>query len=506
MLLLIIFAVMAALFAGAVGLFTVGTVPAVIVVLLVAAGVVAAIRLGGRVLSTLTAVFAVAVVAAVGFTGYTAYVLATAFTDTGGPADPADAAQLASAEGKIDAAKNQAAFRIEFTADEATALIQDALASSDDNPIRKVTITIVDGEDGEDGYVDFEGDFKSGNATAEGKLGASVEAGRMKVEVRDVGMANINLPGFARGGVEDLIETITDLEGRLNENKADIQSVTIGGGTVTIVGSTAGGAFVSLDTVFGGIRENVQQLANAATPPAEQIGPGVVDALEADGDTFYVALGDSLAANVGVASPKDGYVSRFHGAIQARDGRQYGLRNFGISGETSGTMIRIGQLDAAVAFIDDNDVDYVTIDVGANDLLGHIYSPDCEASFETPACQARLNTALAAYEENLEVILERLTGAAGDETTVILLQTYNPFSFGFGEGNDLEMVTDDAVSRLNQAAAEVAGRHDVLVADGFAALAGKTAGATHMLDNPPDIHPLAVGYDLLASALLASLP
>ncbi|HET7738485.1 MAG TPA: SGNH/GDSL hydrolase family protein [Tepidiformaceae bacterium] len=506
MALLIIFAVLAAVFAGFVGLFTGGTVVAVIILVLVVGGAAIAIRLGGNVLAAITAAFVLAVVGAVGFIGYTGYTLARAFSDTDGPADPADPEDLASAKAKIDGAKLDGGFRLEFTAEEATAVIQDALATGDSNPIRRVTLTVIDGEDGENGHIDFKGDFKSGSTTASGSIGATVDAGRMKVEVRDVSMANLSLPGFAKGGVEDLIETITDLESRLDENKADIQSVTIGDGKVVITGSTAGGAFVSLDTVFGGIRENVQQLADAATPPAETLGAGVIDALESDGPSYYVALGDSLAANVGVANPKDGYVSRLHNQLQLRDGAEYGLRNYGVSGETSGTIIRLGQLDSAVEFIEDNPVAYVTIDIGANDLLGHIYSPDCEASFSGEACQARLETALTAYETNLEAILDRLADAADNDTTIVFLLTYNPFSFGFGEGNELEVATNDAVSRLNAVASEVAERHDIAVADGFTALAGKTAGVTHMLDNPADIHPLPVGYDLLAAAILAAIP
>src|SRR5690606_2251877 len=109
--------------------------------------------------------------------------------------------------------------------------------------------------------------------------------------------------------------------------------------------------------------------AAADTPPAEQIGVGTVNATTAEGATYLVAIGDSLAANVGVPAPNQGYVSRFHKVVSQRAGGSVGLRNFGVPGETSGTLIRSGQLAEALAFIRANDASHVTIDIGANDLL-----------------------------------------------------------------------------------------------------------------------------------------
>ncbi|MEX2080371.1 MAG: SGNH/GDSL hydrolase family protein, partial [Dehalococcoidia bacterium] len=205
----------------------------------------------------------------------------------------------------------------------------------------------------------------------------------------------------------------------------------------------------------------------------------------------------------GVASARDGYVSRFHNQLQLRDGAEYGLRNFGVSGESSGTLIRLGQLDAAIDFMEDNDVSYVSIDIGANDLLGHIYSPECSESFSDPACQERLSIVTAAYTSNIGDILERIEDAAPD-ATIIFLTSYNPFSFGL-PNSEFEAVTNAAVDALNDVAAAAAEERGMVVADGFGALAGTTAGTTHMTDPDPDIHPKAIGYDLLAAALLAAL-
>ena len=66
--------------------------------------------------------------------------------------------------------------------------------------------------------------------------------------------------------------------------------------------------------------------------------------------------------------------------------------------------------------------------------------------------------------------------------------------------------SDRLVKQLNSLAARLAQSHGVLIADGFTPMQGTAASTTHMLDNPPDIHPRAIGFDILAAALLDALP
>ena len=71
--------------------------------------------------------------------------------------------------------------------------------------------------------------------------------------------------------------------------------------------------------------------------------------------------------------------------------------------------------------------------------------------------------------------------------------------------SEFEEETDATLSEFNEIAATAAADHEVLVADGFTPML-RTAGATtHMLDARPDIHPLPIGYDILAGALLEAL-
>jgi lysophospholipase L1-like esterase len=298
---------------------------------------------------------------------------------------------------------------------------------------------------------------------------------------------------------------VLDLNEELAKAQADVQAIEIGDGEVAVVGAVGGGDIISASDLLGALQQNAAAIGNAVTPPSEQLSSGRAGG-DVSGASYVVAIGDSLTANVGVSDPRDGFVSRFHAEVERRDGATYGLRNFGVSGETSGTVIRGGQLEAALDFMRDNDIAYVTIDIGANDFLGHLGSADCSESLTTPECQARLEPTLAAYRPNLERVLDDLRDAAGDDATIVFLTVYNPFSLGFGAAVGLEAATDEVTQELNALAAEVAGERDILVADGFSPMSGTTGATTHMLDAPPDIHPKAIGYDVLAVALIAALP
>ena len=211
-----------------------------------------------------------------------------------------------------------------------------------------------------------------------------------------------------------------------------------------------------------------------------------------------------LAANVGVEQPRDGYVSRVHNQLQIRDDAEYGLWNFGIPGETSGTLIRSGQLDDAINFRESNEIAYVTIDIGANDLLGHLGSADCGESLDAPACQERIDATFEIYAENMTEIFDRLVVAASD-ATIVFVRAYNPFSLGFGAAISLEAQSDETLDLFNEVAARLAADRGILVADAFTPMQGTTAATTHMLDDPPDIHPFAIGYDIMAAAVVDAL-
>ncbi len=441
--LFIVIGVLAALLTGVIVLFTLGTMLALLAsALVLALGIYAALaeaKAQPVLRSSMVALLVLSLVMVV----WGVTTLVSAFTDVSGPVEPADPQALASANDKFDEqVGDKAAFRLELTEAELTAVLQDGLAETG-APFQRVMIDVVGGGD-EDGYVEFSATFRNGDLTIRGRLNVVLEAGALRVELLDVDVGAINMPRLAEGAVEELINPFANRV--LTEGGAEIQSVRLADDRVVVVGTQAGGRLLSSATLLSGLRRHAAS-ARAVKPPAERLGPGVVNGREAAGSSYYVALGDSLAANVGVSAPRDGYVSRFHNQLQRRDKDQYGLRNFAVSGETSASLIRTGQLDEALQFIRSHEVRYITINIGANDLLGHLGSADCSEGLSTPACRQRIDDAFAAYEANLERIFKRLREAAPD-ATVIFLKTYNPFSLGFGSRVALDHTFSDLRSVL----------------------------------------------------------
>lgn len=498
-----LFGLLASLLVGVVLLFTgQPTAVALIAVLLILAASIYGFFADRAILRWLLAGVFVLFIGSGVYGGLGAWTLVQAFGGTDGPVAAADPVALASAQSKVDAIGDSAAFRLELTEDEMTAYVLDALADEEDNPLGNITLDVVDGENGDEGIIAFDAEFKEGGTSADGAVGARLVSGAVEVEVIDVGVGAFQVPGIAEGALEDLIERIADFNQVLVDNRADVQAITIGNDRVVIVGTQASTDLLTADVFLTGFAQQAAGAVNAATPPPERLGPGVINSTSGGSSPFHVALGDSLAANVGVTEARDGYVSRVHNQLQIRDSTDYGLRNFGISGETTGTLIRGSQLDDAINFMVSNEVAYVTIDIGANNLLGHLGSEDCSDSLDNPPCQDRLVNALANYDDDLVVILDAILDAAPD-ATVIFMQAYNPFSLGLGTG--LESQSDNVLSELNGIAATVASERGVLVADAFTPMARTTGVTTHMFDSVPDIHPLPIGFDILAFAIIEAL-
>lgn len=429
-----------------------------------------------------------------------------AISTTEGPVDQADPSSVASAEAAIAAANSQNGFRIALTEEEIGAYLQKGLAEIANNPIRRVEVDIEDPPPGADesGTLSIIGFFKSGGLEFSGTVGFGLDAGAIRVEVTHLEVGDLDLPGIGRDAIEDILAEVADLNEVLVGLNADVQSVTLGSDQIVVTGSHGGGATITSAGLLSALADQAAGLGSAVEPPDQRLGPGEVNGTLFPGVPVVVALGDSLAANVGVDEPRRGYVSRVHAELQRRDGRTFGLRNFGVSGETTGTMIRGGQLDAAIAYIESVDVAYVTIDIGANDLLGHLGSDDCSDDIDAPDCSKRLEAAFATYEANLAVILERLAAAA-DDAPVVYLTTYNPFSLGLSGGVGFEGRSDEILAAFNARGIAVAENLGVIVADGFGPMRGTTAATTHMLDADPDIHPKSVGYGILAWAIIEAL-
>lgn len=496
----IFFGLIVAGVAGGVALLLYGPAAAMLT-----AAVVLGLAVGGIWLSTVGRRLVVtgmvlALLASVGLLAWQVMTVLAALNAPPGPVAEPDPVALASATAKVEEVADDAGFRLELDEEEITALVQQGLAEAD-TPLASAVFDV----DGDDEVIRFTGQFRSGDLTIAATVRLTAELGGVSVELVEADVGDINLPGMVSGALEDIVSGVADFGAVLGESGASVQSVEYTDTSLVLVGTTRRGEVLTSEALLASLQENTASLAGAVEPPPERLGPGRVDDVSAPGDTYYVALGDSLAANVGVDRPRDGYVSRFHAELERRNGATYGLRNFGISGETSGSLVQGGQLDDALAFMAANTISYVTIDIGANDLLGHVGSADCADDLDAPACQQRIGASLDAYRTNLALILDEIRSAAPD-ATIIFLQAYNPFSLGLAAFVEFENQSNAAVAELNEVAAEVAASRGMLVADGFTPMLGTTAATTHMTDSPPDIHPHPIGYDILAVALVEALP
>jgi lysophospholipase L1-like esterase len=147
--------------------------------------------------------------------------------------------------------------------------------------------------------------------------------------------------------------------------------------------------------------------------------------------TYYLALGDSLAAGYQPVTPLDrteGYVWQLHHKLQADD-PELSLENLGCGGETTGTLLNGGiceypgresQLAAAERFLHahKDKVSLITIDIGGNDL-----NRCTRGGTIDPAC---VQSALATLGVNLGQILARLRAVA-PQTPIIGMTYYNPY-------------------------------------------------------------------------------
>jgi lysophospholipase L1-like esterase len=254
-----------------------------------------------------------------------------------------------------------------------------------------------------------------------------------------------------------------------------------------------------------------------------------------EGTTYYVSLGDSLAVGVQPTGPPplnetdEGYTDQLYAALRADDAKLKHLK-LGCGGESTTSMLEGSQLpwvaascgppgfylhryphktqlDEAVAFLGAHRqfVRLVTIDIGANDVLG-------------PGGAGEI-------AENLPTILARLREAAGPDVPIVGMNYWNP------TGPAVWFATHD----LATLAADVNGLlvfNDFL--EGFYAAAGipvadvesafsttdlslvggtpvtvlRVCAWTWICTSPPlgpDIHPNTAGYGVIAQAFLEVL-
>ncbi|MCI0438773.1 MAG: SGNH/GDSL hydrolase family protein [Chloroflexi bacterium] len=422
--------------------------------------------------------------------------LAGAFRAEADPVSPEVLAQAERVEAKIDESiQDKSAFFLELTDEELRVLLLSKLDPT--ARVRDVDVNI------KPQVVDISGSLNGRvGVPFSGSVGVTLEQGEIDLTVSDVSVGFVPLPGAVKEEIQPLIDEVLDINERLREAGAtQIQQLNMVPGKVTIIGVQAGGATVSPLTqeAFTQAFLSAGARPTPVPPGASVVPPGTVGSKA--GQEIYLALGDSLAANKGVSQPQEGYVSRFHAYLERETGRSIGLTNLGVSGESS-ISVRKNQLPQALNELrqrrDDGDpntkVSFLTLDLGANDLLPHIGSDDCQSDPRGNACQARIDGAIAAFEDNFGAIVAELRASLETDAEFYIMTIYNPFDFGLGI--PFEDFGNEILERMNaiiRATAQSAGAE---IAEAFPLMNGNAAAWTHMLE--ADIHPTAEGYQTLA--------
>ena len=237
----------------------------------------------------------------------------------------------------------------------------------------------------------------------------------------------------------------------------------------------------------------------------------------------YLALGDSLAVGVGATADEAGYVSRIGSALAASEGGPMvaTVRNIAVSGETSESMIRGGQLRDALAAIAQADapVALVTLDIGGNDLLALLRTDACAADPLGPTCLGMLAATLDRFEANYRRIVADLVDALEQHApgaTLAVMTYFNPFSgtdASHEAAADLALLGGDGRLDCETSEPDARGMNDVIacvgaelgavVADVQPAFVGLGLELTHI--GSEDIHANDRGYEAIAEVFLAAL-
>lgn len=203
----------------------------------------------------------------------------------------------------------------------------------------------------------------------------------------------------------------------------------------------------------------------------------------------YVALGDSLAAGQSPFGVENGY--GYTNMIQnelAKAGAAGGFHNFGKSGLTAGQLLDWMTPDSpdyrpvmAAAL---EKADLVTLDIGANDLLPHIW-------------------ALAQNQETLEQVSTALQGTLGDVAAILAgIHGLNPsakvYVMGYYDAlaNILNAYPDVHEGFLTLLGSFNTGLEAITVSNGYEYIS--TMGFVTPEELPGDIHPNREGYAAIA--------
>lgn len=218
----------------------------------------------------------------------------------------------------------------------------------------------------------------------------------------------------------------------------------------------------------------------------------------------YVALGDSLAAGfLNKTDPPlyeigNGYPFFIKEGIESETGYDINLTNRGIGGYTT-EDVRIqveydlvvqGQIESA---------DFITLDIGANDLLGAVDIGSIDMS-DPDSMENALNDAMAAIDQvdtNMNIILDKITELNPD-APIYVMGYYNALPYL----EDLQEIVIMIMDILNDTIHNASSSYDAFYVPTFVAYEGNYE---RYLPNPNNIHPTEEGYEVIADLFLEQI-
>jgi lysophospholipase L1-like esterase len=212
------------------------------------------------------------------------------------------------------------------------------------------------------------------------------------------------------------------------------------------------------------------------------------------GGGVHLSLGDSVAAGNGAS---DRTSTAFVALVSEREGTI--LRSLAVAGSTTRRVID-EQLRDALREIASEDVRFITISTGGNDLAALI--PNASCTLDPPPETCPLDQTLTATERDLDALVAALR-EADDDLPIVLLAYPNFFS---ATGHPWDAPAGRVLPRLNEAIRRVARAYErVGVAETEAAFDGRAGELTHVLDAMFDPHPNDAGHAAIADAFAEAL-
>lgn len=368
--------------------------------------------------------------------------------------------------------------------------------------LAELTVDVAPADRPDRGRLRFHGRMADRQGSFQGRAILERVGDELELSMEAFDLRGYELPGVANSLAGELVADAADVDAYLENRGLRLRDVSFSEDLMRLVavevGSTAGNQ--------AGRRGSGTDRGEADedTPEGEpQVPPGEAHRPVMDGDPMVLVLGDSVAAGMGVDDFTESYASRVHAWLERRDGADYGLVDLADPGETSWSLREEGQLDRGLAWLDRSEPALIVLDIGANDLLSALRHPACADDITSDSCRALVDGRLDDYRATFAATLADLREAV-PRAPLVVMTTYNPFSFGTGSA--FEQRSEEVVAQLNGITRRLALRHGARVADAATPFEDRATDLTHMsADDAPDVHPNAAGYDTLAAALIDAL-